>query len=130
MYTYFIYPNATAARNTHDRYIGKDDGKMKISINVEDYGLERKELAAAGAIKHGLDKIGTEEALARLDDPAELLREVIKTVNVNELDTGNVETRQIIVDYVKSMNITEVLDNPSEGFQQFLADCRDVIEKR
>ena len=100
---------------------------MQTSINVEDYGLERMELAAAGAIKYGLEKIGTEEALARLDDPAELLREVIKTINVNELDTGNVETRQIIVDYVKSMNITEVLEHPSEGFQQFLADCRDVL---
>ena len=103
---------------------------MKISINVEEYGLERKELAAAGAIKHGLDKIGTEEALARLDDPAELLREVIKTVNVNDLDTGTFRVRKNIVDFVKSMNITEVLEAPSEGFQQFLADCRDVIEKR
>ena len=119
-----------AARNTHDIYIRKDDAQMKISINVEEYGLERKELAAAGAIKHGLDKIGTEEALARLDDPAELLREVIKTVNVNDLDTGTFRVRKNIVDFVKSMNITEVLEAPSEGFQQFLADCRDVIEKR
>ena len=100
---------------------------MKISINVEEYGLERKELAASGAIKYGLEKIGTEEALAGLDDPEELLREVINTVNVNELDTGTLRVRKSIVDYVKTMNITEVLEHPSEGFQQFLADCRDVI---
>ena len=116
-----------AARNTHDRYIRKDDAKMKISINVEDYGLEGKELAAAGAIKYGLEKMGTEEALAGLDDPAELLREVIKTVNVNDLDTGTLRVRKTIVGYVKSMNITEVLEHPSEGFKRFLADSRDVI---
>ena len=100
---------------------------MKISINVEEYGLERKELAAAGAIKYGLEKMVTEEALAGLDDPAELLREVIKTVNVNDLDTGTLRVRKTIVGYVKSMNITEVLEHPSEGFKRFLADCRDVI---
>lgn len=101
---------------------------MKISINVEAYGLEGMELAAAGAIKYGLEKMGTEEALAGLDDPAELLREVIKNVTVNDLDTGTFRVRKNIVDFVKSMNITEVLEAPSEGFQQFLADCRDVIE--
>ena len=116
-----------AARNTHDRYIRKDDAKMKISINVEDYGLECKELAAAGAIKYGLEKMEITEALARLDDLEELLREVIKTINVNELDTGTLVVRKTIVDYVKTMNITEVLEHPSEGFQQFLADCRDVL---
>ena len=93
---------------------------MKISINVEDYGLERKELAAAGAIKYGLEKMN-EEAMAGLDDPAKLLREVIKTVNVNDLDTGTLGVRKIVVDYVKSMNITEVLEHPSEGFKRFLA---------
>ena len=103
---------------------------MKISINVEDYGLERMELGAAGAIKYGLEKMEIAGTMARLDDPAELLREVIKTVNVNDLDTGTLRVRKTIVDYVRSMNITEVLDNPSEGFQQFLADCRDVVEKR
>ena len=100
---------------------------MKISINVEDYGLECKELAAAGAIKYGLEKMEITEALARLDDLEELLREVIKTINVNELDTGTLVVRKTIVDYVKTMNITEVLEHPSEGFRSFLADCRDVI---
>ncbi len=101
---------------------------MKISINVEDYGLERKELAAAGAIKYGLEGMSAEEAVAGLDDPAKLVREVIDTVNVNDLDTGTLRVRKNIVDYVKSINIAEVLEHPSVGFQQFLADCRDVVE--
>ena len=65
--------------------------------------------------------------VARLDNPEELLREVIKNVTVNDLDTGTLRVRKNIVDFVKSINITEVLEHPSEGFQQFLADCRDVI---
>ena len=67
------------------------------------------------------------EVVARLDNPEELLREVIKNVTVNDLDTGTLRVRKNIVDFVKSINITEVLEHPSEGFQQFLADCRDVI---
>ena len=47
--------------------------------------------------------------------------------SVNDLDTGTLRVRKNIVDYVKTINITEVLVHPSDGFQQFLADCRDAL---
>lgn len=100
---------------------------IRIPINIEEYGLEGMELAAVGAIKYGLEKMEIAEALARLDDLEELLWEVIKTVSVNDLDTGTLRVRKNIVDYVKTINITEVLVHPSDGFQQFLADCRDAL---
>ena len=102
---------------------------MKIPVNAEDYGLECMELAAAGAIKYQLENMETKDALVRMNNPAGLLWEFSKTINVNDLDTGTLRVRKNIVDYVKSIDATEVLDNPSEGFRRFIADCRDALEK-
>ncbi len=102
---------------------------MKISVNAEDYGLERMELAAAGAIKYQLERMTPEDARVGLDNPAELLKELIKSIDVNDFGTGTLRVRKNIVDYVKSMNPTEILESPSEGFQRFLSDCRGEVEK-
>ncbi len=108
---------------------------MKLSVNVEDYRLEGKELAAAGAIKYMLEKMSAAgmmtvaEALERLDDPVGLLQELTDTITVDELDTGNRETRQTIVDLVKTINPAEALDEPSEDFREFLSECRAVLER-
>ncbi len=102
---------------------------MKISVNAEEYGLERKELAAAGVIKYQLEKMSIAEALAGLDNPAELLWELSNSITVGEFDTGNAETGKAVVDIVKSMDLAEVMDHQSEGLQRFLADCRETIER-